>query len=135
MSLIRISESDDWIVDYDRERGMYRVSHFEDGHFKDEHWFDCFEEKEPFIIDFSHLSDEEVKRMVDELNKTGIIGAWDSTPVISIPALISWLNDQKYTNIDETSDDMTEEFEREHRWELSRNCFINKMIRQLEELK
>jgi hypothetical protein len=46
MSLIRISESDDWIVDYDRERGMYRVSYFEDGHFKDECWFDCFEEKE-----------------------------------------------------------------------------------------
>ena len=40
MSLIRISESDDWIVDYDRERGMYRVSYFEDNHFKDEHWFD-----------------------------------------------------------------------------------------------
>lgn len=135
MSLIRISESDDWIVDYDRERGMYRVSYFEDNHFKDEYWFDCYEEKEPFIIDFSHLSDEEVKRMVDEMSKTGIIGAWDSTPVISIPALISWLNDQKYTNIDETGDDMTEEFEREHRWELSRNCFINKMIKQLEELK
>lgn len=135
MSLIRISESDDWIVDYDRERGMYRVSYFKDNHFKDEYWFDCFEDKEPFIIDFSHLSDEEVKMMVDEMNKTGIIGVWDSTPVISIPALISWLNDQKYTNIDETSDDMTEEFEREHRWELSRNCFINKMIKQLEELK
>lgn len=46
MSLIRISESDDWIVDYDRERGMYRVSYFEDGHYKDEYWFDCFEERE-----------------------------------------------------------------------------------------
>ena len=46
MSLIRISESDDWFVDYDRERGMYRVSYFEDGHYKDEYWFDCYEEKE-----------------------------------------------------------------------------------------
>lgn len=46
MSLIRISERDGWIVDYDRERGQYRVSYFEDGHFKDECWFDCFEEKE-----------------------------------------------------------------------------------------
>lgn len=46
MSLIRISESDDWIVDYDRGRGMYRVSYFEDGHFKDECWFDCYEDKE-----------------------------------------------------------------------------------------
>lgn len=46
MNLLRISESDDWIVDYDRERGMYRVSYFEDNHFRDELWFDCFEEKE-----------------------------------------------------------------------------------------
>ena len=53
--------------------------------------------------------------------------------IISINALISWLGDQKY-NIDETSDTMTEAFEKEHQWELSRNCFINKMIRKLEEL-
>lgn len=46
MSLIRISESDDWIVDYDKERGMYRVSYFEYNHFVDEHWFDCYEERE-----------------------------------------------------------------------------------------
>ena len=52
---------------------------------------------------------------------------------ISVKALISWLEDQKY-NIDETSETMTEAFEKEHQWELSRNCFINKMIRKLEEL-
>jgi hypothetical protein len=46
MSLIKISESEDWIVDYDRERGMYRVSYFENNHFVDECWFDCYEEKE-----------------------------------------------------------------------------------------
>jgi hypothetical protein len=46
MNLIRISESDDSIVDYDKERGMYRVSIFEDGHFKDEIWFDAYEDKE-----------------------------------------------------------------------------------------
>ena len=45
MSLIRISESNDWFVDYDRERGMYRVSYFQDNHFIDEHWFDAYEEK------------------------------------------------------------------------------------------
>ena len=44
MSLIRVSESDDWIVDYDRERGMYRVSYFEDNHFVDECWFDEYKE-------------------------------------------------------------------------------------------
>lgn len=45
-NLIRIAESDDWIVDYDRSRGMYRVSYFHDNHFVDEYWFDAFEEKE-----------------------------------------------------------------------------------------
>lgn len=45
-NLIRVSESDDWIVDYDRERGMYRVSYFEDCHFVDEYWFDAYEENE-----------------------------------------------------------------------------------------
>ena len=52
---------------------------------------------------------------------------------ISVMALCSWLEDQKY-NIDETSDNMTETFEKEHQWELSRNCFISKMIKLLEEL-
>lgn len=52
---------------------------------------------------------------------------------ISIKALISWLQEQKY-NIDETSENMTEAFEKEHQWELGRNCFINKMIKRLEEL-
>ena len=58
MSLIRISESDDWIVDYDRERGMYRVSYFEDGHFVDEHWFDAYEEKE---------LDNRIEKIIDKL--------------------------------------------------------------------
>ena len=51
---------------------------------------------------------------------------------ISISVLITWLTGQKYTTVDETSDTMTEKFEKEHQWELSRNCFINKMIRELE---
>lgn len=45
-NLIRISESDDWIVDYDKGRGMYRVSYFQDNHFVDEYWFDAYEERE-----------------------------------------------------------------------------------------
>lgn len=45
-NLIRISINNDWIVDYDRSRGMYRVSYFQDNHFVDEHWFDAYEEKE-----------------------------------------------------------------------------------------
>ena len=36
MSLIRISESDNWIVDYETDSRTYRVSYFEDGHFVDQ---------------------------------------------------------------------------------------------------
>lgn len=54
---------------------------------------------------------------------------------ISIKALISWLKDQKYITVDETGDTMTEAFEKERQWKLSRNCFINKMIKQLKELE
>lgn len=41
-SLIRISENDNFAVHYDKDRGMYRVSVFEDYHFKDEYWFDAY---------------------------------------------------------------------------------------------
>ena len=44
--MIRISESDNFIVDYDKSKGMYRVSVFNSGHFWDEYWFDAYEEKE-----------------------------------------------------------------------------------------
>lgn len=33
---VRIEETDDWIIDYDPEHREYRVSYFEDNHFKDE---------------------------------------------------------------------------------------------------
>ena len=42
--VIRIKERDGWIVDYDKERGMYRVSYFEDCHFVDECWFDAYKD-------------------------------------------------------------------------------------------
>lgn len=67
MSLIRISESDDWIVDYDRERGMYRVGYFEDGHFKDECWFDCFEEKEVSLVEALEARDYKVFKNTDNI--------------------------------------------------------------------
>ncbi len=100
MSLIRISESDNWIADYDTEYGMYRVSYFEDGHFVDQYRFDAYEEKEV-------------------TNKTELIG---------------WLLGNKYNIVDENSDNMTEEFEKQHQWELSRNCFINKVIKYIEQM-
>ena len=101
-----------------------------------ESWNDYYGKFSKDICDnCGEIVDEDANEYIEELKKTGIIGKWESVPVINIPALISWLNDQKYTNVDETSDDMTEEFEREHQWELSRNCFINKMIKQLKEIK
>ena len=38
-NLIRIHDEDDFMVDYDNKNGRYRVSYFEDNHFKDECWF------------------------------------------------------------------------------------------------
>ena len=52
---------------------------------------------------------------------------------ISITSLINWLSWQKYANVDENSDAMTEQFEHDHRWELSKNCFINKIIKYLRD--
>lgn len=47
--------------------------------------------------------------------------------------LIQYLKGKKYL-IDETSCNMTEEFEKEHQWELSRNAMINKTLKKIEEL-
>ena len=46
MSLIRISESDNWIVDYETDSKTYRVSYFEDGHFVDQCRFEPYKEEE-----------------------------------------------------------------------------------------
>lgn len=34
--LIRIMDNDNWIVDYDTEQNLYKVSFFENGHFVDQ---------------------------------------------------------------------------------------------------
>ena len=44
--VIRLDESDNFVIDYDKSRRMYRVSIFNDSHFCDEFWFDAYEEKE-----------------------------------------------------------------------------------------
>ena len=49
-------------------------------------------------------------------------------------SLINWLKGEKYL-VDEYSTTATEEFETKHKWELSRNCMINKTIDKIEELK
>lgn len=77
---------------------------------------------------------EELEKEINELKNARNTCKLESVPVASIPDLIYWLSQQKYVNVDENSDNMTEEFEKEHQWELSRNCFINKVIRYLEQL-
>lgn len=47
--------------------------------------------------------------------------------------LLEWLEGEKYL-IDNKSDTMTEEFENEHKWELSRNRMIDKTIKKIKEL-
>lgn len=49
---------------------------------------------------------------------------------ISTQELIDWLEGMKY-NIDTTSPNMSEDFEREHRWELSRNYILDKTINHI----
>lgn len=47
--------------------------------------------------------------------------------------LIKWLLGKKYIAVNENSTEMTEEFEAKHKWELSRNSFINKTIDYINE--
>ena len=48
--------------------------------------------------------------------------------------LIEWLKGEKYI-IYNPSDYMTEKFEKEHSWELSRNRMIDKTIKKIEEMR
>ena len=60
--------------------------------------------------------------------------AYEEKEVTNKTELIGWLLGQKYNIVDENSDNMTEEFEKQHQWELSRNCFINKVIKYIEQM-
>lgn len=48
--------------------------------------------------------------------------------------LIEWLNGERYL-INHKSTTMSEEFEKNHQWELSRNRMIDKTIQKILELK
>ena len=47
--------------------------------------------------------------------------------------LVKWLMAERYL-IDDKSDTMTEQFEKEHQWELSKNRMIDKTIQKIVEL-
>ena len=70
MDVVRIHDSDDFVVDYDKNRGMYRVTIFKDGHFWDEIWFD--EYKEQILLDVKGLSDVANKVNRDILSGKGL---------------------------------------------------------------
>ena len=65
MNLIKIAENDDFVVDYDKERGMYRVSYFQDNHFQDEFWFDEYEERE--VTHVSNVCDGTLNKDIEEI--------------------------------------------------------------------
>ena len=40
----QIAETEDFIIEYDKTRGMYRVSYFQDNHFVDDVIFDEYQQ-------------------------------------------------------------------------------------------
>ena len=58
-NLIRILENKDLVVDYDKERKMYRVSIFKEGHFKDEYWFNACDK-----------TDDKIEKIINKLGNT-----------------------------------------------------------------
>ena len=53
--------------------------------------------------------------------------------LISRKGLVEWLLSNRYIRVNEDSTEMTEEYEKEHSWELSRNTFINKAVKHIKE--
>lgn len=49
-NLIRISENDNFVIDYDVKRDMYRVSTFENYHFRDEYWFNAYNKEKLNVL-------------------------------------------------------------------------------------
>lgn len=96
---VTISESDDWIVDYDRSSGMYRVGYFQNNHFVDEHWFDAFEDKEvddriEKIIE--KLEDNKVAFKKNQLSKGRIKMCLDAKGIERyLNCLIDWIKKLK----------------------------------------
>ena len=121
-----------WIIRSDGYDGhMYKCSHCENA-WNDLYYSDILKDKCP---ECGEPIDEDANEYIEELKQTGVVGTWKGIPLVSVPELIEWLRGEKYTSVNEDSLNMTEEFEREHQWELSRNCFINKVIKHLEQFK
>ena len=107
--MIKIFENDDFVVDYDKENKRYRVSYFEDYHFKEECWFDEYEEEnktlqqvlnemEPPTL-LKDLSSEEINRIVDEFNKIGC-ASFTIIPTKEKPIKVSFEDQPEVKTID-----------------------------------
>lgn len=105
-SFVLIYSNDTFDVYYDKDAKRYHIDVFDDGHYWDEVWFDAYK-----AID-AHKEKEAANKA----------------------ELIEWLLGEKYNIVNENNDNMTEEFEKQHQWELSRNCFINKIIKYIEQM-
>jgi hypothetical protein len=84
MSLIRISESDNWIVDYETDSKTYHVSYFEDGHFVDQCKFGEYRVEDHSIrkaleacdykvfkndVNIEDYTFEQIKAAIDDFNR------------------------------------------------------------------
>lgn len=96
-----------------------------------ESWNDYYNKFSKDVCENCGSSMNDENEYVEETKKT--VNNIKQLPVISIPDLIEWLSGEKYADVDENSIDMTEKYEKQHQWELSRNCFINKVIKHLEQ--
>ena len=73
MALIKIFENDNFVVDYDKDNGRYRVSYFEDYHFKDDSWFKeynniCGKRATLSVLDdYCRVPQEIIEDIVDEV--------------------------------------------------------------------
>ena len=86
MNLIRISESEDFTVDYDRDRGMYRVGILKDGGCVESYWFDAYGEKEVkdlYLVygNINESGDEDswVADIFDNLEQANACAEWHNT--------------------------------------------------------
>lgn len=63
--MIRILETKDYIVDYDESQDKYRVSIFENNHFKDEFWFDAYKKPKEFEVrGWNHTDGSPLREML-----------------------------------------------------------------------
>lgn len=80
--------------------------------------------------------DTEAKNLIvfcPKCKNESVVDIKESNATISKDSFIDWLKGKRYVLVNEKSDTMTEEYEKKHAWELSRNCFIDKCIRKLTE--